>query len=143
MLASRSPTRSPIWSYMSVSSQCARENASCRKPYSVQCQLFLENLALAFGGSFGDLAEPHGGCAGRAMEGAHEIREIGKADIIGDICDRAVVVGQPARGMAQPRAHEVLVRSDAQHLGEQPQEMERADAGLLGAIVEGDGAMRI
>ena len=38
------------------------------------------------------------------------------------------VVGQQARGMAQPRAHQILVRGDAEHAGEQPQEMERAEA---------------
>ena len=37
--------------------------------------------------------------------------------------------------MAQPRAHQILVRGDAEHACEQPQEMERADAGLIGGII--------
>ena len=72
------------------------------------------------------------------MEGADEIGEIAEADVIGDIGDRAVVVGQPPRRMAQPRAHQILVRGDAEHAREQPQEMERADAGLRGGILQVD-----
>ena len=66
--------------------------------------------------------------AGGAVEGADEIGQIAEADVIGDVGDRAVVVGQQPRRVAQPRAHQILMRRDAEHAGEQPQEMERADA---------------
>src|SRR5438045_1424673 len=49
----------------------------------------------------------------------------------------------PPRRMPQPRAHQILMRGHAQHVGKQPQEMERADAGLPGGIVKRNGAMRI
>src|SRR5437868_6959657 len=45
--------------------------------------------------------------------------------------------------MAQPRAHQILMRGDAEHLPEQPQEMERADAGLIRGILKVDLAMRM
>ena len=34
------------------------------------------------------------------MEGAHEVGEVAEADVIGDIGDRAVVIGKPSRGVA-------------------------------------------
>ena len=49
------------------------------------------------------------------MEGADEIGEIAETDIIGDIGDGAILIGQKPRRMAQPRAHQILVRGDAEH----------------------------
>ena len=92
----------------------------------MQGQPFLENLAVAPRG----LAEFQRRGAGGAAKRAHEIGQVGEADIIGDIGDRAVVVGQPPRRMAQPRADQILVRGDAERLREQPQEVEGADPGL-------------
>ena len=45
--------------------------------------------------------------------------------------------------MAEPRAHQILVRRDAEHVGKQPQEMERTDAGLRRGILEIDFLVRI
>ena len=70
------------------------------------------------------------------MKSAHEVGEVVETDIVGDVGDRAVVVGQAPRRMAQPRAHQILVRGHAEHVGKQPQEMERADAGLAGRFIE-------
>ena len=77
------------------------------------------------------------------MEGADEIREIAKADVIGDIGHIPVILGQQPRRMAQPRAKQVLMRSDTEHAREQPQEMERADAGFKRRILQGDVPMRM
>src|ERR1700744_5041034 len=38
--------------------------------------------------------------------------------------------------MAEPRAHQILMRRDPEHPGKQPQEMEGADAGLMSGGVE-------
>ena len=102
-------------------------------------QPFLENLAHPARG----LAEPQRRDAGGAVERAHEIGEIAEADVIGDVGDRTVVIGQPPRRMAQPRAHQILVRRDAERVREQPQEMERADAGLGGCVLQVDRLVRM
>ena len=99
----------------------------------------MENLAV----SPRCLAEFQRRGAGSATKGAHEIGEVRKADVIGDIGDRAVVVGQPPRGMAQSRAYQILVRGDAERLREQPQEVKRADASLRRGIIQIDLAVRI
>src|SRR5260370_36053840 len=80
--------------------------------YSVEGKAFLENLAVAPRGR----AEFQRRGAGGAMERTHEIGEVAETDIIGDVGDRAVVVGQPPRRMAQPRAHQILVRGDAERV---------------------------
>jgi hypothetical protein len=90
-----------------------------------------------------EASEFEGRSAGGAVEGADEIGEVGKADVIGDIGDRTVVVGEPPCRMSQPRAHQVLVRCHAEHFGKQPQEMERADPGLGGGVVQGDRLVRM
>src|SRR5882724_2009895 len=124
-----------MWSYMVVSSQkrvC--DLRRWRQRYSVQGQPILENLALSPRG----LAEPARRDAGRAAECAHEIGEIAETYIVGDIGDGAVSVGQQARRMLEPRAHQILVRGDAEHIGEQAQEVERADTGLAGGTLQID-----
>ena len=60
--------------------------------YSVQPEAFLENLAHPPRG----LPEFQRRHAGRAMEGADEIGEIVKADIIGDVGHGLVIVGEVA-----------------------------------------------
>ena len=55
----------------------------------------------------------------------------------------AAIVGQQTGRMTQPRAHQILVRRNAEHAREQPQEMERADAGLPAAPVQIDLLMRM
>src|SRR5262249_54736492 len=107
--------------------------------YSMQCEAFLENLAHAARG----LTELQRGDAGRTMEGADEIGEIAKTDVIGDIGYIPAVLGQQACRMAQPRANEILMRGDAQHARKQAQKMERADAGFGCRIVQSDLPMRM
>src|SRR5262245_34246039 len=69
----------------------------------------LENLAVALGG-FAKAARRD---AGGAMEGADEVREIVEAGVHRDVGDRAVALGQQARGAAQTGANQVLMRRDA------------------------------
>ena len=45
--------------------------------------------------------------------------------------------------MAQPRANQILVRGDAEHFREQPQEVERADPGLSSGIFQIDLVVRV
>ena len=58
--------------------------------YSVQGEPILENLAVPASG----LAEGPRGEAGGTMEGAHEIGEIAKSYIVGDIGDCDVLAGE-------------------------------------------------
>ena len=103
----------------------------------MQGQPFLENLAV----SPGRPAEAAGRDAGRAMEGAHEVGEVAEADVVGDVGDRATVVGQQAGGAAQAGADEVLVRRHAEDSAEQPQEVEGAEPGFGGGRIEIDRLM--
>src|SRR3982074_2057568 len=82
-------------------------------------QPILENLALALR----HLAEHAGRDAGRAMESAHEVREVGKADVESDVGDGTAIVCQQSRSMPQARTHEILVRRDPDDFREQTQEM--------------------
>src|SRR3984893_17602150 len=101
-----------MWSYMVISGKCALETERVRShTSSVQGQAFLENLAHPPRG----LAEPARRDARGAVEGAHEVGEIAEADVIGDIGDGPLVVGQEARRGAEPRADQILVRGHAQH----------------------------
>jgi len=102
-------------------------------------QPILENLAIAPR----RLAEAAGRNASGAMEGAHEVGKVGKADIEGDVGDRAIVVGQQARCMAQTRAHQILVRGHADHFREQAQEMERAQFSLARCAAQIDLLVRM
>src|ERR1700748_1515991 len=122
MAASRLPTFNPIWSYMRVSIAGA-EAAPMEMTYSMKPEALLENLALPPRG-LPELRRRH---AGGAMEGADEIGEVVETDVIGDVGHRFVVVGKVPRGTAQPRAHQILMRGNAERGREQPQEMERAD----------------
>ena len=54
-----------------------------------------------------------------------------------------VVVGEQARGAAQARADQVLVRRHAEHLGEEPQEVEGAEPGLARRALEVDRLVRV
>src|SRR5262245_63168821 len=102
-------------------------------------QAFLEDLAVALRGA----AERARRDARRAMERAHEVREIAEADAERDLSDRARVVGQKASRTAQPRAHQVLVRRHAEHLAEQAQEVERAEPRLARGALEVDLLVRV
>ena len=77
------------------------------------------------------------------MEGADEIGEIAEADVIGDVGDGDVLVSQQPRGMPQARAHQILMRGDAEHAGEQSQEMEWAEAHLPRSLLQIDVSLRI
>src|SRR5450631_3722163 len=101
-----------MWSYMMISGSMAR-SGSCRSELtsSVQGEGFLENLAQSPRG----LAEPARRDADGAVEGADEVGEIAKPDIVGNIGDGAVLVSQQLRRAAQPRTHQVLMRGDAEH----------------------------
>src|SRR5207342_537841 len=66
-----------------------------------------------------------------AMEAAREIRQIGEAGVERDGGDRTSVIGEHARGMAQARAQQVLVRRHPDHAREQAQEVPRTQAGLF------------
>ena len=77
------------------------------------------------------------------MEGAHEVREVAEPDVEGDVGDRARVLGQQARRVAQAGAHQILVRRHAEHLREEPQEVERAEPGLRGRALEVDRLVRV
>src|SRR5215813_13079183 len=105
----------------------------------MKAETFLENLAHP-PRRLPELQRRHACCA---MKGTDEIGEVIEADVIGDVGHRLVVVGEVARGAAQPRAHQILMRGDAEHGREQAQEMERADAGLARGIFELDLAMRM
>src|SRR4051812_35889850 len=128
-----------MWSYMTFSSSKAREAARPGESLASGGQPFLENLAVAPR----SLTEFQRRGAGGAAKRAHEIGQVREADIIGDIGDRAVVVGQPPRGVAQPRAHQILVRRDAERLREQPQEVEWADSCLASRIFQIDLVVRV
>ena len=99
----------------------------------------MENLALASR----SLPELERRDAGGAMEGADEVGEVAEADVIGDVGDRDVVVGEQPRRMPQPRAHQILMRGDAEHVCEQPQEMERADFSGRGGLFQIDREVRM
>ena len=99
----------------------------------------MENLALPARG----LPEFQRRHTGSAMEGADEIGEVVEADVIGDVGHGLVVVSEMARGAPQPRAQEILMRGDAEHAGKQPQEVERADAGLASRVFQLDLPVRI
>ena len=107
--------------------------------YSVQGEPILENLAVPAGG----LAERPRGDAGGAMERAHEIGKIAKSDIVGDIGNRDVLAGEQPRRMPETGTHQILVRCNAEHARKLAQEMEGADTGLIGGIVQIDLALRI
>src|SRR6516225_4987477 len=128
-----------MWSYMVISNCCRASVREMEITYSVQAEAFLENLAHAARG----LAELQRRHAGGAMEGADEIGEIAKADVIGYIGHVPVILGQQPCRMPQPRAKQILMRSDTEHAREQPQEMERADAGFKRRILQGDVPMRM
>jgi hypothetical protein len=97
-------------------------------------QPILEYFAVAFGG----LAEAARRNASGAMERAYKVGKISEPDIERDIGNRAPVICEQARGTAHPRAHEILVRRDANDLAEEAQEMERAQADFTRRAVEVD-----
>src|SRR5688500_18983216 len=80
-----------------------------------------------------------------ATEAANEVGEVGETDVERDIGDGPVVVCQQPRSMAQAAAHEVLVRRDAEHGGEEAQVVPGAEADALGqgGQVDRGGGMRI
>ena len=99
-------------------------------------EAILENLAIVRIAGARGLPEAARRDTGRAMEGAHEVRQVGKADIECDIADRPIVSGKRACGAAQPRAQQVLMRRHADDAGKQPQEMKRAQSRLARGALE-------
>ena len=73
-------------------------------------------------GSFGGKRRLPGGMCARSS------RDVAEAHVERHVGDRAGVVGQQARCMAQPRAQQILVRRHAENSCEQPQEVKRAQA---------------
>src|SRR4051794_30176268 len=126
-----------MWSYMAISVASAPAGGAIRRsPYSMQAEAFLENLSLASR----SLAEAQRRDAGGTMEGAHEVGEVADPHVVSDGGHRALVVGQKPRRMAQSRAHQILVRADAEHAGKQPQEVERAEARFGRGVFQVDRA---
>src|SRR5688572_14190972 len=82
----------------------------------------LEDLAVTVRG----LPEAPRRHPGGASEGANEVRQIGEADVEGDLADRAISVGEEPGGAAQPGPDQVLVRGHADHPREQAKEVKRA-----------------
>ena len=105
----------------------------------MQRETFLENLAV----SARRLAERARRDPGGAMKGAHEIGEIAKSNVEGDIGDGAAIIGQQAGGVAKPRAHQILVRRHAEHTGKQPQKMKRAQPGFARGTLQINRLMRM
>src|SRR5882762_4313800 len=97
-------------------------------------QAILEDLAVALRGA----PEAARRDTGRPVERAHEVRQVAEADREGDVGDRARVVREQARRVAQAGANEILVRSHSQDPGEKPQEVERAEAGGARGALEVD-----
>src|SRR6266508_5459413 len=97
-----------------------------RSPSSVPpcAEAVLEDLALSASG----LTEPARRDAGGPMEAAHEVRQVGEADVEGDVGDGSGAVREPARGVAQPCRDQVLVGRHAQRAAEEPEEVKRAEA---------------
>src|SRR3974390_3271992 len=125
---------------MSVSVQSRVERPrGMETPYSGQDGAILENLAVPAGG----LAERPRGDAGGAMERAHEIGEIAKSDIVGDIGDGDVLAGEQPRGLLEAGTHQILVRCHAEHARKLAQEMEGGDTGLIGGGGPNDLAPRV
>ena len=80
--------------------------------------------------------------SGGAMEAAHEIGEIGEAHVIGDIGDRALILGQQtAARRSRERMKRYSCGVNAQNLGEEPQEMKRAEPDLRRRGLEADGIL--
>src|SRR4051794_32506146 len=77
------------------------------------------------------------------MERPHEIREIGEADIEGDVGHRAIAVGKEPRRAAKARAHQVLMWGHADDLREEPQEVEGAEPDLVRRPLEVDRLVRM
>src|SRR5215813_864839 len=97
-----------------------------RSSYAARGEPILENLAIAPG----QPAEPSGRDPGGAVEGAHEVREVTESDVERDVRDRASVVGQEARRVAEPAADQVLMRCHAEDAGKDSQEVERTEPDL-------------
>ena len=100
---------------------------------------FLENLALAACGVAKTARRDTRG----PVESPHEVREVPKADIERDVRDRPIVAAEERRGTSQARAHDVLVRRHAEHAGEEPEEMIRAQSRVAGGAAEIDFLVRV
>src|SRR5262249_904948 len=110
-----------------------------RSSYARRGEPVLENLAIASG----QAAEATGRDPGRAVEGAHEVREVTESDVERDVRDRAFVAGQEARGVAEAAADQILVRRHADDVGEDSQEVERAEPGLARHCFEIERLVRV
>src|SRR5262249_61783092 len=59
--------------------------------------------------SMGHAAEAARGHPRRAVKGAHEVREIAEADVVGHVRDGAIGAGEQPRRTPQPRTQQVLM----------------------------------
>ena len=99
----------------------------------------MEDLALAARG----VPEAARRDAGGAVEGADEVREVAEADVVGDVGDRALVVGQEPRGAAQPRRTRYWCGVTPSAAREEAQEVEGAQPDLAGGVVERQRLVRV
>ena len=106
-------------------------------------EAILENLAIVRIAGARGLPEAARRDTGRAMEGAHEVRQVGKADIECDIADRPIVGRESAGGAAQARTQQVLMRRHADDARKQSQEMKGTQPRLTRGTVEIDGLVRV
>lgn len=97
----------------------------------------LENLAVSPCG----LTKNIWGYAGSPMKGANEVGEVCEACIEGHRRNRTVILGQEASGTAQPRAHQILVWCDTQHVAEQSQKVKWAQPRFTCCRFEIDGLL--
>ena len=100
------------------------------KPY----RAFLEDLAIA-AGQLAKLTRRH---ARRTMKRTYEVGQITKTNFKSNIRDRTILICQQARGSAQSRAHEILMRRNAEHARKHAQKVERAELGHTGRLIEID-----
>ena len=70
------------------------------------------------------------------MKRAHEIGEIGEADVERDVGDRRVSSASRRAACRSRAAHQVLMRCHAEHAGEQAQEVKGADPRLARCALE-------
>ena len=101
---------------------------------------FLEDLAVAPGGLAG---RPRGETPAARWKVRTKLERSPKPTSKATSVIGCGVVRQQARGAAQARAHQILVRRHAEHAREEAQEVERAEPGLAGRGGQVDRLVRV
>src|SRR4051812_47164969 len=101
-----------MWSYMRFSSRSRAKRRAVERPSQFNARRSWKILRSPF-----EAWRNFSGEAPEARWKVHEVGEVAKADVIGDVGDRTVVIGEAPGRMAQPRAHQILVRRHAEHVG--------------------------